>query len=123
MTRTRKRAAIYCRISDDKAGDALGVGRQRQDCEALVRERGWEVSAVYTDNSVSAYSGRARPEYDRMMADVAAGRYDVIVAWHNDRLHRRPVELETFIEVVERAKAGVATVRGGDVDLSTPTGR
>lgn len=123
MSEQAKRAAIYCRISDDKSGDALGVGRQRTDCEALIQQRGWEVSGVYTDNSRSAYSGKPRPEYDRMMIDVEAGRHDVIVAWHNDRLHRRPVELEHFIEVVERARVGVATVRGGDVDLSTPTGR
>ena len=28
-----KRAALYCRISSDKAGDELGVTRQREDGE------------------------------------------------------------------------------------------
>ncbi len=31
----KKRAAIYCRISDDREGLGLGVKRQEEDCLAL----------------------------------------------------------------------------------------
>lgn len=78
---------------------------------------------MYADNDTSAYSGAARPGYDQMMSDVEAGNIDVIVAWHPDRLHRRPVELEGFIETIERRGVGVETVTTGEVDLSTSSGR
>jgi hypothetical protein len=46
-----------------------------------------------------------------------------VVAWHPDRLHRSPVELEAFIDLVERSGVGVETVQAGRVDLATPAGR
>jgi DNA invertase Pin-like site-specific DNA recombinase len=54
------RAAIYCRISQDRAGAGLGVTRQ-EDCGAPCERRGWVVVEVYADNDVSAYSGKPRP--------------------------------------------------------------
>ena len=58
------RAAVYCRISDDRRGLGLGVARQRQDCTELAGRSGWQVVATFVDNDVSAYSasrGRSMP--------------------------------------------------------------
>ncbi len=60
-------AAVYRRISDDRTGDAAGVGRQEADCRALAKRLGWTVAGVYTDNDISAYTGRKRPDYLRML--------------------------------------------------------
>jgi DNA invertase Pin-like site-specific DNA recombinase len=117
------RAAIYCRISNDRTGAGLGVARQKVDAGHLAQGLGWEVVGVYTDNDVSAFSGRARPEYDRMLRDVRGGTIDGIIAWHSDRLHRSPVELESFIDVVNRHKTKIRTVQAGELDLSSPSGR
>ena len=118
-----KAAAIYARISNDPQGLRAGVERQQQDCRVHCEQRGWEVAGIYEDNDISAYSGKARPAYQRMLADVQAGKVQCIVAWHNDRLHRSPVELESFIDLVERTGVIVSTVTGGDYDLSNPDGR
>jgi DNA invertase Pin-like site-specific DNA recombinase len=40
-----------------------------------------------------------------MLAELKRGRVNAVIAWHPDRLHRRPVELEPFIDVVEAADA------------------
>lgn len=117
------RAATYCRISSDPTGRAAGVQRQREDCEALIRQRGWEHVTAYVDNDVSAYSGKPRPQYAALLAAVRAGRIDVIVAWHPDRLHRSPRELEDFIPLLEKHGTAVETVQAGHYDLSTPSGR
>lgn len=116
-------AAIYCRISDDREGSGLGVKRQEKDARALAKARGWDVAEIYVDNDVSAYSGRERPDYEKMLAAIEAGRIKAVVAWHPDRLHRSPLELERFIDVIEGAKAKVATVQGGEYDLGTASGR
>lgn len=117
------RAAIYARISDDTEGTGLGVARQETECRDLAERHGWEVAGVYTDNDRSAYSGKPRPEYQRLLADVEAKRVDAIVVWHPDRLHRSPSELESFIDLVEQAGVAVATAQGGAYDLSTASGR
>lgn len=115
-------AAAYCRISDDRTGEGLGVGRQRADCLALASSRGWDLT-TYVDNDVSAYSGKPRKQYAAMLDAMRAGQVQAVVAWHADRLHRSPRELEEFISVVEAHGVVVETVQSGQVDLSTPSGR
>jgi DNA invertase Pin-like site-specific DNA recombinase len=118
-----KAAAIYVRISEDQEGTGLGVARQEADCRKLAERLAWPVAATYTDNDVSAYSGRVRPSYRRLLDDLDAGRVDALIIWHADRLHRSPRELEDFIDLVERTGAPIQTVTAGERDLTTPTGR
>ncbi len=76
---TVRAAAIYARISSDQDGRGLGVQRQVEDCRKLASERKWVVAEEYVDNDVSAYSGKARPAYRRMLADLAAGERDAVI--------------------------------------------
>ncbi len=118
-----ERAGVYVRISSDVLGEGLGVARQETDCRRLAEQRGWPVLEVYVDNDVSAFSGKPRPAYRRMLNDIGSGRIDLVVAWHGDRLHRSPLELETFIGLIESTGCQVATVQSGELDLTTPSGR
>jgi DNA invertase Pin-like site-specific DNA recombinase len=116
------RTATYARISQDD-GSALGVTRQRDDCRAFAERRGWQVVDELVDNDQSAFTGKVRPAYRRLLDGIDGGAYDALVVWHPDRLHRSPTELESFIDVVERTGVIVASVTAGDLDLSTPEGR
>lgn len=120
---TTRRAGLYLRISQDRTGLEAGVRRQEKDCRDLAARLGWDASVLYVDNDVSAYKERRRPEYERMQADLRAGRIDAVIAWHPDRLYRRAKELEAFVDLVNEAAAEVATVQAGAVDLATPNGR
>ena len=122
MVRTPKAAAVYCRISADKRGEGLGVARQEDLCRRLAAEKGWPVAEVYVDNDVSAYTRKPRPAYNRMIADLEAGRRDAVLCVDQDRLTRRPVELEGFIDLAERLGVALANV-SGEIDLSTADGR
>lgn len=116
------KAAIYARISSDD-GTALGVARQVEDCERLAVELGWEVAEVYVDNDVSAYSGKKRPAFERMVADLRDGYRDGVLVYHLDRLTRRPIELEQFLEVLAEAKVtDLRFVASGGLDLGTGDG-
>ncbi len=121
--RTPVRAAIYARISLDRNGASLGVERQIEDCQALASDRGWQVVGTYVDNDISAYSGKPRPGYRTLLSDIDAELVDVVVAWHTDRIHRSPRELEEWIELSERKRVATVTVRAGELDLSTAAGR
>lgn len=117
------KAAIYLRISRDISGENLGVSRQLEDCQNLAKSLNWNVVEIYTDNDVSASSGKTRPGYNKMMADVEAGLIDCIVAWHPDRLYRRAIDLGPLVEVCKQHGTQIATCRAGTIDLTTPTGR
>lgn len=118
------RAAIYTRISrDNKEGSGLGVERQLEDCRTLAKALGASIVGEYSDNDISAYSGKRRPSYERMLSDIEEGSIDVVLAWHTDRLHRLTLELERYIKVCEPRQVGTHTVQAGKVDLATPSGR
>jgi DNA invertase Pin-like site-specific DNA recombinase len=116
-------AAIYARISSDPEGDQLGVTRQVADCREQAQRRGWHVAETYIDDDRSAYSGKARPEYRRMLADISAGSVDAVVVWHLDRLHRQPRELEEFFDVCKAARMTQMASVSGEVDLSSGDGQ
>lgn len=116
-------AVIYCRISSDREGAGLGVARQRADCEQLAAQLGLTVFEVYEDNDLSAYSGKPRPGYRQMLQDLRDGRAGTVLAWHTDRLHRSPSELEEYIDVCEPLRIETRTVKAGHLDLTTATGR
>lgn len=115
--------AIYARISSDRDGQQLGVRRQVEDCAALIARRGWPAAQIFTDDDISAYRGKPRPAYRRLLRAIADGEVDAVVVWNLDRLHRQPKELEEFFEVA--AAAGVRDLASvsGDVDLATHDGQ
>jgi site-specific DNA recombinase len=116
-------AAIYARISSDQDGTGLGVGRQVEDCHRLAAELGWPVAAQYVDNDVSAYGVKKRPQYRRMLADLASRDVDAILIYHPDRLTRRPLELEQFLEILSAAKVrDVRFVSSGGLDIGNGDG-
>lgn len=58
-----------------------------------------------------------------MLADIADGTRDAVIVYHADRLTRRPIELEQFLEVI--TAAGLRHVRfvaGADVDIANGDG-
>lgn len=78
---------------------------------------------MHTDNDLSAYSGKPRPGYADLLEEVRAGSVDAVLAWHTDRLHRSPAELEDYIAACEPNGVATHTVKAGPLDLSTPSGR
>jgi site-specific DNA recombinase len=116
------RASIYCRISRDREGAGLGVASQEADCRELAQRLGWEIVSVHADNDLSAHSGRHRPEYAALLREISGGEIGGVLAWHTDRLHRSPVELEAYVTACEAHGVITHTVKAGQIDLSTASG-
>lgn len=123
MSRAAPRAAvIYARISQDRLGEGLGTLRQLEDCRAEAERRGWPVVSEYVDDDVSAYSGKIRPGYRAKLDAISRGEVDAVLVWHMDRLHRRPIELEEFVQTCTRAGITNVVTLHGDVNLDKGDG-
>ena len=111
-------AAVYCRISLARFGDTTKVEDQERICRALAKQHGWEVADVYCDNSESAWQrNRKRKQWDRMLADIAAGKIGAIVTYHGDRMVRQPEDLETLIRLGDTKGIRVVSPTGSrDLD-------
>lgn len=106
---------IYTRVSLDRTGEALAVARQEKECRALAKTLGLTVTHVYSDNDISATSGKVRPDFEAMLK----ANPPAIIAWHQDRLLRLTRDLERVIAL----NVPVYTVTAGTLDLTTPAGR
>ena len=119
--------AIYCRISRDTEGLALGVERQREDCLALAVQHGVNVPAerllIENDVGASGRSRKPRPLYQWLKELVAAGEVDTVIFYSNSRLTRRMLELEDWIQLHEKTGVRLISKVSGNDDLSTADGR
>lgn len=118
-----QRAVIYCRISQDRSGEGDGIARQQEDCEQLATREGLRVIEVVNDNDVSAFGRKTRPGWEKVVSLVRENKVDAIVCWHVDRLYRHPRDLEALLDLVERSKLKVHTVKGGTFDLNDHNGQ
>ncbi|WP_437770591.1 recombinase family protein [Arthrobacter sp. KNU40] len=99
------------------------MDRQTRDCTDLADRLGGTIVATFTDNDISAYSGKHRPGYKSLLETMQSGEIDGVIAWHTDRLHRSMVELESYVLASEVHSVATHTVKAGVIDLSTPSGR
>lgn len=122
-TRSGRRMVIYARISDDREGRQNGVDRQERQCRALAGKNGDEVVAVFTDDDRSAYSGKPRPDYLKMLAFLAAGHAEGAYALAPTRFYRRLEDGLEFFRLIVSRRLEVETVKAGRYNLSTADGR
>lgn len=115
-------AALYTRVSQDSTGEQLAITRQYDDCIMLAERLGWTVADHYSDNDISAFSGKTRPAFEKMLTAIGRGDIDAIICWQPDRLYRSLKDLERLVDATDRG-VQIATVNGGDLDLSNSTGR
>jgi hypothetical protein len=123
------KAGCYLRNSSDPKDKRKGVDRQRDDTATLCEVKGWRIAGVYEDNNRSTTNGKARPEWDRLLTDIKAGKIDAIAVWDQDRSWRLMSDLEAlrkFFAGLDRpiklASTGQGDI-GGSQHLASPFGR
>ena len=104
---TRKlRCAVYTRKSseDGLEMEFNSLDAQREACEAYItsqRGEGWvQVDDRYDDGGVSGGT-LDRPALKRLVADVEAGRIDIVVVYKIDRLSRSMLDFLNLVESFE----------------------
>jgi len=122
-SRTGRPVVIYCRISDDREGRQNGVDRQERQCRALAERNGDHVVRVFVDDDRSAYSGKPRPDYLRMLAFLRDGQALGVYALAPTRLYRRLDDGLEFFKLINERGLDVETVKQGRYNLGTADGR
>lgn len=113
---------MYLRISQDRAGDGTSIDRQRQDCQKLAAVRGWTITEEFMDRDVSAYSAKPRPQFEALLKAIEAKEFDALVAYHPDRLMRRPFDLERLVNVCTMTGTREVATVAGDTNLGDGDG-
>lgn len=84
------RAVLYARVSHDPNGNGRSVNEQLDEGHKVIKHNCWDCVAVYTDNDASAseFTSDERPEWEKLVADLKAGKFDVLVVWEPSRATR-----------------------------------
>ena len=119
MTTRPIRAALYARVSTLNHGQDVGL--QLDELRQVAAMRGWE-SVAYVDEGVSGKRD-SRPGLDRMMADVQAGKVDLVAVWKLHPLGRSLRHTLGLLETFTQHGVEFVSLRDAGLDTTTPAGR
>lgn len=93
------RAAIYCRLSkdDDLSGPSASIQNQRELLCRYCEEQGWRVAGIFQDDGFTGLN-MDRPDFQKMLAAVERGMFDVILTKDLSRLGRNYLQTGQLIE-------------------------
>ncbi len=109
------RCAIYTRKSSDEGLDQSfnSLDAQREACAAYILSQaseGWSaLPDVYDDGGLSGGT-LERPALRRLLAEVAAGRVDIIVVYKVDRLTRSLFDFAKLVETFDKSGTSFVSV-------------
>lgn len=111
------KAVVYARQS---SGKAKSIDDQIDECTDDAEEQGWTVASIHQDGvSASRFADKARDAWPRVLADIEAHAFDVLVLWESSRGDR---DAEQWLGLLRRCRDQQVFIRitshGRTYDLS-----
>ncbi len=100
MKQQANNAALLCRLSRDDGGDyeSNSIGNQRDILRRYAVEHGFTIYDEYIDDGISGLTFD-RPGFKRMLADIEAGKIDVVLCKDLSRLGRVNAMVAYYTEI------------------------
>lgn len=111
----RRRCAIYTRKSTEEGLEQAfnSLDAQREACAAYILSQaheGWEQVSEHYDDGGWSGGNMERPALRQLLADVSAGKVDVIVVYKVDRLTRSLADFARMVDTLDKAGASFVSV-------------
>ena len=121
-----KRCAVYTRISIEASEHEFNsLDAQRESAENYIKsqkENGWVILPEHYDDDGYSGGNTERPALKRLLADVEAGKIDIILLYKMDRLSRSLLDFMKLTETLEQHNVSFVSVTQ-DINTSTSSGR
>ena len=119
MIEYTRRAAIYARVSTDDQT----VQSQIEHLTEVAQHRGWQIVAIYKDEGISGAKGRdKRPGLNNLLNDAQRRKYDIVMAWHLDRIGRSTIDVLNNLGNLTSYGVHIYLDKL-NIDTTTPTGK
>ncbi|MCC6673511.1 MAG: recombinase family protein [Planctomycetes bacterium] len=116
------RVAVYCRQSVLSHQEFGSIQAQREAVEAYIlsqRAEGWVALPDHYDDGGFSGATTERPAFQRLVADVEAGKIDILATYRIDRVSRSLADFTGFMELLDRHGVGfVSTTQSFDTRTS-----
>ena len=112
---SHKRCAIYTRKSSEEGleQEFNSLAAQRDACEAYIRSQqheGWVLARTRYDDGGFSGGKLERPGVQRLLADIQAGRVDIVVVYKVDRLTRSLADFARLVEIFDAERVSFVSV-------------
>src|SRR5260370_9524982 len=112
---SRKRCAVYTRKSSEEGleQEFNSLAAQREACEAFIRSQrneGWVLAKTRYDDGGFSGGNMERPALQDLLADIRAGRIDIVVVSTVDRLTRSLADFARLVEIFDAQGASFVSV-------------
>ena len=107
------RVALYARYSSDNQRDA-SIEDQLRQCREYAARQGWTVAESYSDRAISGAS-LIRPGIQKLMADVQAKRFDVVLSEALDRISRDQEDVAAVFKRIRFVGVSIVTLSEGEI--------
>ena len=98
----RLKVAIYCRLSEEdrnkqtETDDSGSIQNQKAMLMQYAIEQGWELFRIYSDDDYAG-ADRRRPEFNRLLQDAEARKFDIVLCKTQSRFTRELELVEKYI--------------------------
>ena len=111
----KRRCAVYTRKSSEEGleQEFNSLDAQREACEAYVasqKQEGWLLVPDRYDDGGFSGGTLERPALRRLLADIVAGKVDIVVVYKIDRLSRSLMDFVRLVEVFDRRSVTFVSV-------------
>ena len=102
------RVTYYARVSSESDEQLNSLGNQIQYYEALIRRNAaWVFVPGYIDEGLSGISTKRRENFNRMVEDAAAGKFDLVITKEISRFARNTLDSIQFTRQLLACGVGV----------------
>lgn len=124
ITKPRRLVAWrYNRVSNDKRKRSRSIPQQDAEAKQVIAENDWIDGGAYEDpdTSASRFSRKKRPDWDRLLEDLATRPPDILIVWEPSRGTRRLSVWATLLETCQTLGVKIhVTSHHQTYDLSNP---
>lgn len=119
-TETNKIVAIYIRVSTTYQEEGNSLEKQKERCLQEAKEKGYEVSQIYTD--VESGSKDDRTGFLQMLNDMKEHKFHVLIVTEFSRISRKTRTLLEFLEQFQNYGVDLISITQ-KIDTTTPVGK
>jgi DNA invertase Pin-like site-specific DNA recombinase len=109
MADTPLRAVAYIRESTEEQGEGFSPDAQRERIREFAPENDLQLIGEYCDFHSGWRKSASRPQFQRLMADAAEGKFDVVLVFHTSRFARNVIEARRYKQML-RETLGIRVI-------------
>lgn len=107
--------AAYCRVSTEKEAQIDSLERQIEFFNDFTRKNGYELYKLYADEGISGKQIKHRKQFQQMMQDAKAKKFDKVVVKDVSRFARNTVDLLQSVRELKSYGVQVDFLNNGEV--------